>query len=342
MLLNEDLQMLELVAVSSQDGPLSEPTFVNLEDSASGEAVRNHTPIVKNAQADSPTDNGDSCNHGSLLCVPVMHNNKSIGVLNLQHKKQDGFSKNHIRFFSLVADQLATAVILFRIYEQMLQEGKNRALLSRFFSSRVTEKIFGSGENLKLGGERRNVTILFADLTGFTSLSEHLDQERVVEILNTYFTCMTPIIFDYDGTLDKLMGDGIMAFFGAPISHDDDPLRAVKAAIEMIEALKSLNAGADDDWPILQASIGINTGEVVAGYIGSEEHLNYTVIGDAVNIAQRLQTIAKPDEILISKTVQQEIEGKEAVLEGLKALIPLQPQKVKGKEKAVEVFRVEL
>jgi adenylate cyclase len=272
-----------------------------------------------------------------------MHNNKAIGILSLRHGTPRGFDQNQVRFFSLVADQIATAVILLRIYHQMLKEEKNRLLLSRFFSNTVTEKIFGSGENLRLGGERKNVTILFADLRGFTSMSEHLDQEKVVEILNAYFSLMTPIIFEQDGTLDKLMGDGIMAFFGAPLSHNDDPMRAVRTAIKMVQALEEFNTQTHSkQWPTLKVSIGVNSGEVVAGYIGSEEHLNYTVIGDAVNVAQRLQSIAGSNEILISKTVYDDIADRLCAENACKSLVPLPAQKVKGKEKAVEVFRVEI
>ncbi len=338
MLFNEDLQGLEMVADSTADGPLREPVFAGLEESPHGRALVDKSPVIVDGN-----DIGPIGSAGSVLCVPVMHNNSGIGVLNLRHAEHAGFNPNQVRFYSLVADQIATAVILFRIYNQMLQEEKNRLLLSRFFSNRITEKIFGSGGNLRLGGERKNVTILFADLSGFTSMSEHLDQQKVVEILNAYFSLMTPILFKYDGTLDKLMGDGIMAFFGAPISHEDDPIRAVQTAIEMMTALQDFNVQAQGrDWPTLQVSIGINTGEVVAGYVGSEEHLNYTVIGDAVNVAQRLQSIAKPNEILISRTVQKEIDERMSELEGLKSLVSLPAQKVKGKEKAVEVFRVEV
>jgi class 3 adenylate cyclase len=338
MLFNEELQVLEMVADSAAEGPLCEPAFAGLEEGPHGRALVDKCPVIVDGN-----DMGSIKGAGSVLSVPVMHNNSAIGVLNLHRVEHAGFNPNQVRFFSLVADQIATAVILFRIYNQMLQEEKNRLLLSRFFSNRITEKIFGSGGNLRLGGERKNVTILFADLSGFTSMSEHLDQQKVVEILNAYFSLMTPILFKYDGTLDKLMGDGIMAFFGAPISHEDDPVRAVKTAIEMMTALEDFNVQARQrDWPRLEVSMGINTGEVVAGYVGSEDHLNYTVIGDAVNIAQRLQSIAKPNEILISRSVQREIEERMSKLEGLKSLVCLPAQKVKGKEKAVEVFRVEI
>ncbi len=343
MLLNEERQLLEIVARTDSEGPAGDPAFLALKG-AHGQAIIEGNPVVVNAVQNDPSEEGRDGNLGrTLLCVPVIHNKDTIGVLSLQQEKAEDFDQNQVRFFSLIADQLATSVILFRIYHQMLKEEKNRLLLSRFFSSTVTEKIFGSGENLRLGGERKNVTIMFADLRGFTTMSEDLDQEKVVEILNAFFSLMTPIIFKYDGTLDKIMGDGILALFGAPISREDDPVRAVQTAIEILIALKGFNAGTHGrDWPSLGVSIGINSGEVVAGYIGSEDHLNYTVIGDAVNVAQRLQSIAGPNEILISKAVRNEIQDKMSEKQGLKALKPLPAQKVKGKEKAIEVYRVQL
>jgi len=161
--------------------------------------------------------------------------------------------------------------------------------------------------------------------------------------LNAYFSIMTPIIFKHHGTLDKLMGDGMLALFGAPIVHDDDPLRAVHSAIDMVSALAQFNIeNSHKQWPQLSVSIGINTGEVVAGYIGSEDHLNYTAIGDAVNVAQRIQTLAGNNEIFISRTVHDEIIEKTSEIDGLKELVLLPSQKVKGKEEAIELYGVEL
>ena len=342
MLLNDELQVLEIVARSDFDRHLG--NFVSLtEDGAPQQAIAQRSPvIIDDIQHDTSEGKPGSNHDGSLLCVPVMNNEETIGVLSLRHDKIKGFDQNQVRFFSLVADQIATAVILFSFYHQMLKEEKQRLLLSRFFSKTVTEKIFGSGGDLRLGGERKNVTILFADLRGFTSMSEQLDQEKVVDILNAFFSLMTPIIFKHNGTLDKLMGDGILAFFGAPLSDENDSLHSVRTAIEMILALKVFNAKTHQEkWPSLQVSIGINSGEVVAGYVGSEQHLNYTVIGDAVNVAQRLQSIAGPNEILISKAVRDEVQNTISESYGLTSLVPLPARKVKGKERAIEVYRVE-
>jgi len=343
-LLSEELQLIEIIAEIGHAGSGCRPAFLPIGEGAPGQAMAQKSPfIIDDVQVDPSHGKHGSCRGGSLLCVPVMHNKKAIGVLSLQHRKIRGFEQNQVRFFELVCDQIATAIILFRLYRQMLKEEKQRFLLSRFFSKTVTEKIFGSGDNLRLGGERKTVTILFADLRGFTSMSEGLDQEKVVDILNAYFSRMTPIIFKHHGTLDKLMGDGILAFFGAPLSHGDDSIRAVQTAIDMLTALEAFNLEKQqENWPPLKISIGINSGEVVAGYIGSEDHLNYTVIGDAVNVAQRLESIAGSNEILITKTVREEIKNRISENQGLKALIALPAQKVKGKEKAIEVYRVEV
>jgi adenylate cyclase len=285
----------------------------------------------------------DSMFSGSLLCVPIVHNNQVIGLLSLLHGKEGWFDQNRVRFLTMVADEIATSIVIYRLYHKMLTEEKQRTLLSRFFSKSVTEKIYGSEGSLRLGGERKKVTILFSDLSGFTAMSEQLEQEKVVEILNAYFSVMTPIIFKHNGTLDKLMGDGMLALFGAPIIHDNDPLRAVRSAIEMISALTQFNnEHSNKQWPRLSVSIGINTGEVVAGYIGSEDHMNYTAIGDAVNVAQRIQTLAGNNEIFISRTVRNEIYERIREIDGLKELVLLPSQKVKGKEAAIELYKVEL
>jgi class 3 adenylate cyclase len=343
MLLNDEFRMLEIVASSDDDGLTGRPTFIRIDEGTAGQVISKKIPIILNDVEESCClEEKERVRGQSLLCVPVIHNNTAVGVLNLVHRMKDGFDQNQVSFFSLVADQIATALALSRLYTQMIKEENKRFLLSRFFSKNVTEEILGSKGLLRPGGERKRATIVFADLRGFTSISEGLDQEKVVEILNAFFSHMTPIIFKNDGTLDKLLGDGMMAIFGAPISHDDDPVRALKTVIEMIRALKVFNVeNRPKGWPELKIGIGVNTGDVVAGYIGSVDHLNYTVIGDAVNVAQRLQSIAEPNEILISRDVKDVIHGRYSEVEGLKGLTPLPAQKVKGKKVPIEVFRVE-
>ncbi len=298
--------------------------------------------VIPDIKACASAQKKEGIEGGSLLGIPVMHHKSVIGVLLFCKNQINGFDQNQVQFFSLSADEIATGIILARLYIQIINEEKQRFLLSRFFSQRVMKKILGSAENLRSGGERRNVTIVFADLKGFTSMSEKLNQEKVFEILNAYFSLMIPIIFNYGGTLDKIMGDGLMAFFGAPISHRDDPYQAIRAAIEMAKLLKVFNMRHQDNgWPSLDLAVGINYGEVVAGYVGSEDHLNYTAIGDAVNVAYRIESIGGPNEILISGSMRDQIIDGINQIEGLKELVLLPKQKLKGKTKPVDIYRLD-
>lgn len=334
-LLDESTRVLEIVASSSESSTPSSPASRFQPDNGPlWQSFTTKTHVVLAPDRD---------NEGQQLLLPVIHNEQAIGVLLLCHRKENTFDQNQIRFLNLVTDHLVTTIVISRLYWQILREESHRALLSRFFSKTVTEKIFSSKENLRLGGERKNVTILFADLRGFTSMSENLDQEKVVEILNAYFSRITPVIFEHNGTLDKFMGDGVMALFGAPISHEDDAIQAVQAAIDIIGEIKKFNdTNRDKGWPALSASIGINSGEVVAGYIGSEEHLNYTVIGDAVNVAQRIESIAGHDTIYISAAVYEAVQGHLHEFRGLRGFTMLPAQKLKGKEKSIALFRLDL
>ncbi|MFZ0964861.1 MAG: adenylate/guanylate cyclase domain-containing protein, partial [Terriglobia bacterium] len=175
---------------------------------------------------------------------------------------------------------------------------------------------------------------LFSDIRGFTRMSEHMEPHAVVELLNEYFAEMTDIVFDTGGTLDKYLGDGIMALYGAPIPKPDDARRATKTAMEMQRALAALNR----DWEKrgqqpLRMGVGVNTGPVTAGYLGSARRLDYTVIGDAVNLASRLCSNAAGGQILVSESTQRLLSGR----------IPtqrLEPIRVKGKETPVELYEV--
>jgi adenylate cyclase len=343
-LFNDDLQILEIAATNGAQSLLGKSVGRQLDEGTIGKVLHEKSPIIiKDVRSFCSPFEQEIIRGHSLLCVPVMHNKNAIGVLVLAHRMKNGFDQNQVNFFSLVADQIATAVVLSRLYSKMIKEEGKRFLLSRFFSKTVSEKILGSQGLLRLGGERKKATIVFADLHGFTSISEQLDEEKVLEILNAFFSDMTPIIFKNDGTLDKLLGDGMMAIFGAPISRPDDPVRALRTVIEMMKALHAFNdKHRGQGWPELKIGIGVNTGNVVAGYIGSEDHLNYTVIGDAVNVASRMQSISKQNEILITKAVKDAVSDRLSEIEGLISLTSLPAQKVKGKQEAIEVYRVEL
>jgi adenylate cyclase len=203
-----------------------------------------------------------------------------------------------------------------RLYDDI--ETKNRllrTLIGRYVSEEVaTEIVADPGHHLKLGGEKREVTVLFGDLRGFTPLAERLDPENAFEILNVFLTLVIDLVFEYRGNLDKFRGDGFMAFFGAPICHEEDASNAVRCALAIQERLKSVSFAKFPDVH-LNIGIGINTGTVIAGNVGSERRMDYTVIGNEVNVAQRFESNAGPGQILITGTtyehVKQSVEVRE-------------------------------
>lgn len=206
----------------------------------------------------------------------------------------------------------------------------------RYVSRQVAEEIFKNPDQYieTLQGSRRKVTVLFADIRGFTPLTERLPAERVVTLLNEVLTIMTKVIFKYEGTVDKFIGDSIMGVFGAPIAHDDDTDRSIHAAVEIQKSMFEMSEQRNrKDREMMKVGIGINTGEVVVGNIGAKVRLDYTVIGGAVNIANRLQEVASGGEIIISEDVFKETKVPYKFSESM--LI-----KVKGKEDPVKIYRV--
>jgi adenylate cyclase len=181
--------------------------------------------------------------------------------------------------------------------------------MSQYLSPDVMEEIARDPSAIKLGGEKREMTVLFSDLRGFTSLSETLEPEQLVQILNTYLTRMSDVVFKHQGTIDKYMGDAIMAFWGAPRPQPDHARRACLVAIEMVRELEQLNAEfAAEGIPKLMMGIGLNTGQMAVGNMGSQRRFDYTIMGDAVNLGSRLEGLNKEygtSIILSEATLQQ-------------------------------------
>jgi adenylate cyclase len=215
-------------------------------------------------------------------------------------------------------------------------ETKNRLLRSlfgRYVSAELAAEIVADPErHLQLGGDKREVTVLFGDLRGFTPLAESLDPQDVVEILNVCLDHVIDTVFEFAGTLDKFRGDGFMAFFGAPISREDDPLNAVRCALAIQEKLKSIAFAGFPDLR-LNMGIGINTGTVIAGNIGSERRTDYTVIGNEVNVAQRFESNAGPGQILITGNTYERVKDAVQVRE-------LGLLRVTGKQEGVMAYDV--
>lgn len=204
----------------------------------------------------------------------------------------------------------------------------------KYVARQVVEKILSGKGQMRLHGERQYVTVLFADVRGFTKLAEEREPEDVVALLNRYFNMVVDIIFKYEGTLDKFIGDNVMAVFGAPIKSDNDEERAMRAAMEIQSELDKFNIARQlNDEELISVGIGINTGEAIVGNIGSEKRMDYTVIGDTVNVADRIQASATGGEILISAATYEKVKNKFFCHK-------LPPIKVRGRRKPVHIFRV--
>ena len=218
-----------------------------------------------------------------------------------------------------------------RLYEQRILL---RDTLSRYVSPAMTEEILKNPESLQLGGQRRHLTVLFADIRSFTSLSEKMDPAEVVDLLNHYFTRMVDLVFEYQGTLDKFLGDGLLAFFGAPMEVPQAASQAVACAIAMQQRLHALRAKGTT--PIEGMRVGINTGEAIIGNIGSEKRMDFTIIGDVVNVAARLLEVAKEQQasIIIGEATYREVEGNFSLKQGPSVVL-------RGRQEPTQSYLVE-
>jgi adenylate cyclase len=271
----------------------------------------------------------------SIICAPLLREDQLLGVIYVDcHDPIGRFSTNHLDLLNALAAAASLVVDNTMSHEQLLRESLARAGYSRFLPRHVVDEILANPECLNVGGISQVVTVLFADLRGFTAMAERLDPPAVVQILNKFFAEMTPIIFERRGILDKYLGDGMMAIFGVPHPDSTSAWRAVSAAVEMQRRIALLNEDlSKEGLPEIAVGIGINTGEVTVGYVGTEHRMDYTAIGDAVNLAARLEKRAGPGQILITAST----------LKAAEEPLPVEPASeitVKGKRASVQVYRV--
>lgn len=271
----------------------------------------------------------------SSMAVPLLHSGELFGIMLLDSQiATNAFTEKDLQLFQNVANQAAIAIQNSLFARKLEQEAVTRERFQRLLSPQIAQQVLDGKVEIAKGGEGRQTTVLFSDIRGFTSMSESESPQIIVDMLNEYFELMVEVIFEYEGTLDKFVGDEIMALFGAPVGHEDDPIRAVKTAIEMMAILDELNGlRRTRGEPDIKIGIGINTGHVVAGYLGSSKALEYTVIGDTVNTGARLCSLAKAGEIIISHNTYEACGDLFEVQE-------LPPTNVKGKSLPLKIYNV--
>lgn len=232
------------------------------------------------------------------------------------------------------------ATLIFGYAFRFILENKNKEkvkmAMGRYLSQDVMQNVVKNIDDIRLGGKKATVTVLFADIRGFTSMSERLSAEEVSVILNEYFSAIEPIITKYNGVINKFIGDAVMAIFGDPIEDELHPMKAVLCANEMLKCVRKLRyKWMDENKPDIEIGIGINTGEVFVGNIGSEKRLEYTVIGDTVNIASRIESYNKvyKTKFLIGSTTYEFVKNRVDV-------IKIGGVTIRGKQKKMDIYEI--
>jgi adenylate cyclase len=268
----------------------------------------------------------------SAMCAPLASRDRLFGLLYVDNLSKRGtFLQEDLEVFAVIAAQAGLVIDQVMAKSEVKRQGVQLSALERFLSPAISRKITAEAADIRLGGESQRITLLFADVRGFTTMAETMKPREAVEVLNEFFARMTNVIFEHDGTLDKYLGDGLMALFGAPFALQNDAEAAVRAAVNMQKSLAELNKISGK--PPLNIGIGIHTGEAVVGFLGTERRMDYTAIGDTVNVAARLTSQAGPGQIVISNATHSQL-GREI------PCCPLSAMKLKGRAEPIDVHEV--
>lgn len=336
LLMNTETGDPEVRHAQAKDGT---PEEVTVSSSILREVTKNRRGVLSaDAGSDERFEGAASvmaADMRSTMCVPMLHTGEMLGAIHCDTKLTTGvFTDADLNLFMTIASQAAVAVRNAMLLQRLQKETSTRVQFQRFFSPGVVSQIVGGNMRVNQRGELRDVTIYFLDIRGFTRMSEGMEPKDVVSLLNAFYSRMVPILFEHDGTLDKYVGDELMALFGTPQELPDAPYKAVTCAHAMREELQRFNAEQEEQGqPTLAMGIGIHSGPALCGIIGSPKTRQYTAMGDTVNTAARLCSIAKPDQILISRTTYDAVKDRVDVE-------TLEPTEVKGKRKPLEVFDV--
>lgn len=329
MLFNEKLNALEVIASVGDH-------VINKKVCRAGKGIAGQIFLTGKAEVINNTCDDirfikDSCATGSLLCAPIKTSEKTIGVINLSHDTVINYTAADLKLFCTLVSQGAIALENAILHANKIKEEKLKSHLERYVSKKVVQIIMEAGDEQAFSPEKRYISILFSDIRGFSNLCEQIDSKELVVYLNTYFEHMVDVIFSEQGTINKFVGDMIVALFGAPEVMQESEKHTVLAAMKMQQWLKQ----TENSWinQNFKTGIGINSGQVIIGNVGSPKHMDYTAIGDEVNLASRLQSLAKDGEILVSQTIYH----------ATKNIFNYRhhgAMEIKGKEKPVDVYEV--
>lgn len=264
----------------------------------------------------------------SAMCVPMVCMDELLGAIYIDNVISNHlYTKDDLNLLLTLANQAAIAIRNAKLHRQIVDEETKRSNLSRYLTPQLVEQIANNEFKLGLGGEEAVAALLFSDIRGFTHLSESMAPEDVVSMLNAYFSEMTDLIFKYNGTLDKFVGDEVIAAFGSPVPDEESCSNALKCAAAMIECVKTMTFPG----PKFEVGIGLHYGKIIHGNVGSERVMQYTIMGDTVNTTSRYCDMAAPGQILMSQPFRDgigyEIEANE-----------LEPVQFKGKSEPIRVL----
>jgi adenylate cyclase len=330
----------ELVPKIARDKRGSD-TARSVPQSIAKTALRDKVAILSDNAAEDSRFGGQSIlmqQIRSAICVPLIGSeDKPLGILYVDNvQSTHRFSDDDFEFCIAFAGIAAVAIENGQFAQRIQRELVTRSNFERFFTPQLAKRIADSAETIRLGGDKRPIAMLFSDIRGFTAMSESMSPDEIATLLTEYFTEMVECVFRHDGTLDKFIGDGVMAQWGAPLGGPDDADRAMAAALDMMRHLDALNARwRETGGRELEIGIGLNFGEAFAGNIGSERRLEFTVIGDTVNTAKRLCDAAGAGEILLTEDFR-------SALSRAPRLFECPPMELKNKSQAVTVYRVVL
>lgn len=331
MLIDPDKKTVETVAVRNNDGTTNR-THHNPSKSMLLYSVAERKGLLS---ADTLADERFQAQESiiskgikSAMCVPMIYDGVTLGIIYTDNYDSPySFTENDLSLLTILANQAAIAVRNAKLHNQIIAEETKRNNLSRYLAPQIVDTVTGEGYNLELGGKLVEAAILESDIRGFTALSEPMAPADVVSMLNAYFSEMTEIVFECNGTLDKYIGDALLAAFGSPVPDARCCVSALRAAALMQEQLKEMTFKHGE----FKIGIGLHWGEILHGNLGSERIMQYTVIGDTVNTAARLCDKCAPGKILMSLAFIDQL--------GLDvALTELDPMQFKGKSGPMRVF----